>query len=388
MPSISGKPPYLPGLGGIRALAALAVLAGHAVGWLTPLPTLPGVYQPFARLTHCGLSAFFVLSGFVLQYNYGPAMAAGTNRIVRRFALARFARIYPLYSLLLLASMISSGASGLQETLARPSNLLAFLTLTQSWFFSRAPSLFPLAWAVSVEVFFYCLFPFAARLLGRLQTPCAVVCAGLGCLAAALALDAALATHWATAFAVGLRLYPDEAGSPEAFAGLLYQWLTYSSPYFRMWEFLLGMVTARLFVLRPAPLPGVFPAAGLALGLLLVIPSPAGAFFLGILEGNILYAPFLAAVLYATAGQPRRFLCGSLLKRLGAASLSIYLIQSWTLPLWRASFTAPFALGSVLAWTALALAGILLSLATGCILFRFVEQALGNWILSRISPRA
>ena len=67
-----GKPPFLAGLGGFRALAALAVLAGHALSWLTPLPQHPFLAIPAARLTQAGLSGFFVLSGFVLFYTHAP----------------------------------------------------------------------------------------------------------------------------------------------------------------------------------------------------------------------------------------------------------------------------------------------------------------------------
>jgi len=382
MPPRDGKAPFLPGLGGLRALAALAVLIGHAAAWVTPLPDSPGLYAPLARLTHCGLSAFFVLSGFVLQYNYGGSLGGG-RLAVSRFALARLARVYPVYLLLLLAA--------LAETLLRmpaavtdwPANVLAFFTLTQSWFFlPEAPSLFPLAWAVSVEVFFYILFPSLARLLARLAAPGAVLALLLAGLGAAVALDGLVATQWPGLFASVFSRHPGFVDDPEVLAGVLFQWLTYASPYIRVFEFLLGAATARLFALRPGHVPGLAPAAVAGLALLLAIPVPKEAFFLGILENNILYAPFLAALCHALASRPAALVTGPILNRIGAASLSVYLLQPFLLPPWKSAA----ALASPLAWIPLALGGMASVVCGGLVLSRFVEAPLARLVLTRLAP--
>ncbi|MHC1791010.1 acyltransferase family protein [Solidesulfovibrio sp.] len=377
MPRESQKPPFLPGLGGLRALAALAVLVGHAAAWITPLPGDPVLYSPLARLTQCGLSAFFVLSGFVLQYTHGPALAAGGH--TARFALARAARLYPVYLLFL---GLAVGGLLLTEPAAvtqAPANLLAFVSLTHSWFFTPGvPKLFPLAWALSVEVFFYGLFPLMARGLARLATPRAALLAALGAWAAVLALDALIAAGWPRLFALALARHPDWAGASGAFAGVLFQWLTYASPYLRIFEFALGAAVARFFVLRPAPLPGLDMAAAVGLGALLLAPFPADAFFLAVLANNALYAPCLAALCLAWAGRPRAWTSHRLLARIGTASLSVYLVQAWTLPL----FAAP-AGASALVWTPLALAGLAVTVAAGLVLTRLVEAPAARYLLSR-----
>lgn len=262
---------------------------------------------------------------------------------------------------------------------AWPGNVAATFTLTQSWFFlPEAPALFPLAWAVSTEVFFYGLFPLAAWGLGRLQRPAGVAGLAGGCVLAAVAADAAIASHWPQIFAFAAGRHPGFAGRPEELAGQLFQWLTYVNPGLRFFEFLLGAATARLFLLRPAPLPGLAPAAAACLAGLLLVPVPRDAFFWSILEDNILYAPFLAALCHAWAARPPAFAAGKALARIGAASLSVYLVQPFVLP--HLKFEAALARP----WTAaaLALAGMAAVLGCGLLLSRYVEGPLARRILS------
>lgn len=377
MPFVHGKPPFLPGLGGLRALAALAVLLGHAVAWLTPLPDHPGLYAPLARLTHCGLSAFFVLSGFVLQYTHGTRLSG--PGAVARFALARLARLYPVYLLLLLVELARLLIVAPGTVMSWPGNVAATFTLTQSWFFlPEAPAIFPLAWAISTEAFFYCLFPLAARVVGRLERPAGAVWLACGCVLGAVAVDAAIAGHWPRIFAFAAARHPGFAGRADALAGQLFQWLTYVNPGLRFFEFLLGAATARLFLLRPGPLPGLAPAAVACLAGLLLVPVPKDAFFWSILEDNILYAPFLAALCHAWAARPPALATGRTLARIGAASLSVYLIQPFVLP----HLKSEAALARPWAAAALALAGMAAVLWCGLALSRFVEAPLARCVLS------
>ncbi|OLN26601.1 Acyltransferase [Desulfovibrio sp. DV] len=378
MPKTSQRPPFLPGLGGLRALAALAILVGHAAAWLTPLPETPALFAPLARLTQCGLSAFFLLSGFVLQYNYGPALADGRVSLAR-FALARLARLYPVYLLLFALAAAGLLISEGPRALGGPANIAAYLTLTHGWLFSpESNSIFPLSWALSVEFFFYILFPAVACLLARIATPGAALAVGLGSLAAIWGLDILTAAAWPRLFPAVLARYPRWETVPGEFAGVLFQWLIYTSPYFRAFEFILGAATARLFVLRPTAGPGLDLLAAAGLLALLVVPFPADNFYLAVLANNALYAPFLAALCLAWAARPRRWTTRPLLAGIGLASLSIYLVQAWTLPLCKAPPGA-----SPLLWAAMALAGMAVTVAAGMALTRLVEAPAARYVLGR-----
>src|SRR5690554_5743831 len=88
--------PHLPTLTSVRFFAALYVLVVHFGMHMFEGTPLEG----FATLGSTGVSMFFVLSGFILTYTY-----AGRSSKPGRFWWARFARIWPVYVLSLVASL-------------------------------------------------------------------------------------------------------------------------------------------------------------------------------------------------------------------------------------------------------------------------------------------
>ncbi|WP_029457088.1 acyltransferase family protein [Solidesulfovibrio alcoholivorans] len=377
-----GKPPFLAGLGGFRALAALAVLAGHALAWLTPLPRHPFLAIPAARLTQAGLSGFFVLSGFVLFYTHAPRPDAPAFS-AKRFALARLARIYPVYLLLLLAHL---GLAVLREPgffTRFPGEVLAHATLVQTWFFApEAPSLFPIGWAVSTEVFFYLLFPLLLRPVSALATRRAALVTATCALGTAVCADAWIAASWPALFARVAAAHPVFADHATDLAGLFFQWLTYTAPYLRLPEFLCGMATARLFLLGARPPAWLGPAAGAGLCLLAFTPFPHGSFFLSVLANNALYAPCLAAVCLGLAARAPAWAGARPVRAFAGASLSVYLLQPLTLEPWQALLRL---LPDT--WPAVCGIGMAATVVTGLLLSRFVEAPAARRILGRHRPK-
>src|SRR5690242_12787179 len=82
--------PALPALTSLRFLAALAVFLHHA-----------GLFAD----GFFGVTFFFVLSGFILTYNYRRTLADGGRGAVWDFYVARFARVYPLHIFALIAAL-------------------------------------------------------------------------------------------------------------------------------------------------------------------------------------------------------------------------------------------------------------------------------------------
>ena len=105
------------------------------------------------KQANIGVSYFFVLSGFVMIIAYSHI-----KKIVPKVYLKRrFARIYPVYFLAILLflvyAILSQGHINFIEVLLN-------ITMTQAWIPGKALSLnFP-GWSLSVEAFFYILFPF------------------------------------------------------------------------------------------------------------------------------------------------------------------------------------------------------------------------------------
>ena len=93
-------------LTGARSFAAFHVLLLHSP--LTLLPP-PDLLMPFVRRGESGVSSFFVPSGLVPTYRYVGTFSQGALPLpLRRFYVARAARIYPTQLLTLAAFTVQS----------------------------------------------------------------------------------------------------------------------------------------------------------------------------------------------------------------------------------------------------------------------------------------
>lgn len=106
----------------------------------------------FAKRLDVGVSYFFILSGFIMIIAYGRfdkvnAAAYLTNR---------FARIYPMLILsvlpILVGALFGFGNDNMTDSFLN-------LSLLQAWFSGKVLSGNGPAWSLSVEAFFYILFP-------------------------------------------------------------------------------------------------------------------------------------------------------------------------------------------------------------------------------------
>jgi peptidoglycan/LPS O-acetylase OafA/YrhL len=160
----------LPALTGLRAVAALWVLALHFG---------EGVSAPWPRAVRnvlssgfIGVDLFFVLSGFILAWNY--LREDGTLRVSRsEFWRARAARILPVYyislGLALPMFLLMQFRNGVTPSALRSAIVtgLTSLTLTQSWVSPFSYLWNNPGWSLSVEVFFYLAFPWLVAWVTR-----------------------------------------------------------------------------------------------------------------------------------------------------------------------------------------------------------------------------
>jgi peptidoglycan/LPS O-acetylase OafA/YrhL len=168
----------LPALTGLRFLLALWVILHHLTGPGGALEraaqALPHPVYAFLRGGYLAVTTFFVLSGFVLARGYGAENWHGAR--LWRYAVARFARIYPVYALslgLIIPFIVADRTPGKPGLVANYSLLLLGWTghLPVGW---NTP-----AWSLSCEVFFYISFPLAVVAV-RAVHPAAL--AGAACL--------------------------------------------------------------------------------------------------------------------------------------------------------------------------------------------------------------
>lgn len=179
--AVERRPP-LPALTGLRTLLALTILMFHftpnGLTWARhPSITL----YPLVDIGYVFVSFFFLISGFILSYNY--AHREGGLRKAD-FWMARFSRLYPVY----LLTMLISVPMLMLEWRARPHGQFwagAILTplLMQGFFPHLATFWNTVSWTLSCEVVLYIAFPWLLRVRWP-QSPwkLAALVAGFWCL--------------------------------------------------------------------------------------------------------------------------------------------------------------------------------------------------------------
>lgn len=186
----------VPALTGIRGVAALWVVLYHVQSVAGGL-SLPIGGWPILRDGWVGVDLFFVLSGFILMLVHGGEFRKLTWLGLRRFALLRLFRIYPLATivLLLIAALVLGDPEfgSRYAPLADPPNLTAIaflrtLLLSTRWFPPFHGDWNQPIWSLSVEILGYCAFPVLALLAMRLRRPVLLGLIALVCLAAPLGM--------------------------------------------------------------------------------------------------------------------------------------------------------------------------------------------------------
>ena len=394
---MSIKKRQMPSLTGIRFFLAMWVVVYHQTGtdwvWFQQLD----LSQPAMSMLRTGYSAvslFFILSGFVLAYNYDLG-ARWTKRERLRFVIARFSRIYPAYFLGLLCvaplmayrmtQKLSSGEAGFEAF----AGLLNFLLL-QSWLPQTALSWNDPGWSLSNEAFFYLCFPFLGVLLWRICTPRGFI-AGM----AGLWVLSLLAPTWAiwrqvpgfgdvTAVTTAIEV----AANPTV--SLWADFVKYN-PLIRLAEFGAGILLCRVFSWLQANgtrLNGRgywFYLPGLALTLLLtasahLIPFP---FF----HNGLLMPLYLCIILgFAfSGGLVADWLSNPVVVFLGNASYSMYIlhvpIYGWLSILWRRLLSQETS-GPV--WQAVY---VFVVVAASALAFKFVEEPMHYWLKRKLNQR-
>ena len=346
----------VPALTGLRFVAAFSVLIGHGFSWILQNHETPGgVVFWVSQIAGLGMTLFFVLSGFVIHYNYGNLVTKGL-RGTAAFFWARFARLYPLFLLMMLVYVILSSRTldllnGHPERFGSILRALPYFVFSiHSWVYtlidgnpliSAIGGGSPITWSISTEWFFYLAYPLIAWLILRARTPrLAAIFALLWC-ALWIAVTSGLYDRSAPIDAWAVQYFGPDAGSEEHSQESFVRWLFYFSPYVRMGEFMLGAFMAQLYINienRPVShrenLIGtvVFFAAAVSVIIITYLNySPdVGTNIFRKMNMNFALAPTAALLVfcgarYKNAGS--RVLISRPILLLGAASYSIYLVH-------------------------------------------------------------
>jgi peptidoglycan/LPS O-acetylase OafA/YrhL len=159
----------LPGIEGLRAVAASAVLVHHV--WILDggvrVGAASGAGSIFLNLA-LGVTLFFALSGFLLYRPFAAAIARGKQLpSIGRYLRNRALRILPAYLVILLLVGFVLQSAGTREAggsisfgaLDDPVEVLKSVLLIQNYFPSSVVIGVGPAWSLAVEVVFYVLLP-------------------------------------------------------------------------------------------------------------------------------------------------------------------------------------------------------------------------------------
>jgi peptidoglycan/LPS O-acetylase OafA/YrhL len=122
------------------------------------------VLSPLARRGHMAVPAFFMLSGFVLAYNYTSRFQVLSWRGLFDFLSRRLARVYPVHlaTLLMVAVMVMVGGLlkfNLTDAGYTTRDFVLNLLLAQTWVPNFSLNWNYPSWSISSEWFAYLFFP-------------------------------------------------------------------------------------------------------------------------------------------------------------------------------------------------------------------------------------
>ena len=356
----------------VRFFAASLVLFHHSVRTFLPVFSARGVHgvpKDVAGIVSLAFpvsaSFFFFLSGYVLSLVYlhnAPILHKGN------FFAARFARLYPLYLVVLVLDTPELLAPevqryGMKIGMTKTAGIWAAnVAMLQAWKGSRLLRINLPSWSLCVEAFLYLCFPLLGVLLWKLRGARLWMTA-LTLYAGGQALVWGMRPHLSVEMVLTL---PPLHLSTFALGILLARWQTLQQQRNDQAQVRVWQVNAVLAL-----------SAGSLLGSALLIP------FFGVPApyNNGLLAPIFAGFVWALSVIPSplsRWLCGRWLVNLGNASYALYLIHTPILSLFLH-----------FRWVAQAFYPVYLALCVGLSLlsFRYFETPVRLWLLERFHKR-
>jgi peptidoglycan/LPS O-acetylase OafA/YrhL len=325
--------------------------------------TLPPAMQSIFRGGYLAVQTFFLLSGFVLAQSYSTTR--WNKRSLTKFAMARFARIYPAYllSLVLISWFVIEFLLKPGRSVAQKAAVVGdYAFVLQGWTGSLNVGWNTPAWSLSCEFFFYLCFPLLFVWLGRGGRTRVLTALG-------------------ACFIVPILLA--HAGVPDIW-----------KPIHHLSDFVAGIAAARIYCALLQS--GIAMKASRRLGFWLTAGAlAAGAAFIvypHVLDGtlmtlNTVLRPLNVALLIGLAtggGFVVRLLSTDVAGYLGKASYSMYILH---IPLlWWFSRYTTFRFGSTPpAWTGFLFMAAVIGVSIAA--FEFVEVPANRWIRDWTSSR-
>lgn len=323
-------------LDGLRFFAAMCIVFGHIHTRFIPIKNVWANWA-FFEMRSIGMTLFFILSGFVISVNYKILGKNGCS--LRRYFIHRFSRIYPLFLLIFLYEILFATIFPKEVTLDDIYLVFfSYLTLTHAWFFGEVADnifsilVFGVSWSLSVEFFFYLVYPFVEKVLKKLEIKRFKI----------------FLYVFIIIFFILLFIYYQFSFSEAKDEGIDFdhgeiRWFVYFSPYLSVFEFIIGCILARIYLQAPIAWTSLehrfrkwfLALAVMSLFMLYAIvvcrmhPVPHVQYEAFYLFSRGL-SPFLAYIVFYTARYVQVSKGQAIILLLGELSYPIYLVH-WTL---------------------------------------------------------
>lgn len=155
-------------LTGLRGIAALFIIFNHIL-LVCPVLGTTSLSSYLSCFGIMGMDLFFILSGFVIYYNYADKIKENPQEGIIKFLIARFARLYPLYITFISGFFIYNlflYRNQYDVLSANITSLPVFITGMQSWvygFINNMPVVSlqgnaNISWSISTEFALYLFF--------------------------------------------------------------------------------------------------------------------------------------------------------------------------------------------------------------------------------------
>jgi peptidoglycan/LPS O-acetylase OafA/YrhL len=259
---------------------------------------------------YSGVSFFFILSGFILTYNYHDKFSSKDKISLIDFYIARISRIYPLHLLTFILALPLLYPTFFERPLLELLKLGFNLLLVQS--FIPFPEFFfannGVSWSLSTEMFFYLILPLILFSFNKIKGNKKLI--------------SILIIIWIFCTAI-VYIFRDIS---------LNRWMFYIFPPFRLADFLIGVILALLFkkfknVNINNKVASLFEVASV---LLLVFSIYFASNVHPSFKWGMYYAPFMSLIILVFAYQKGVFskiLSSRIFIFLGEISFSFYMIH-------------------------------------------------------------
>jgi peptidoglycan/LPS O-acetylase OafA/YrhL len=368
-------------LSGLRIVAAVWVVLFHFRPWLEV--SAPGFRSALAPVLNCGaqgVDLFFILSGFVLTWNYLDRMGESwSTRATLHFLWLRLARVWPVYLVtlhlaaawIIFTLYVGHEPSKVADQLNAVSYVRQVL-LVQLWFqpYFDGSSWDGPAWSISAEWLAYLLFGLVVLAIFRIAR--ATRARGLLWLAFAASLPPTLLllatgqfyTPWSWLPRIVMQF---TAGALACAAVRKLQLSDRARRGAGYLSVVLGVaIVGMLYLLDANPVAKIYDSSGLV---------------------DVLFVPLVVALAIGIGSLPR-LLSTRVMVYLGHISFSLYMVHELVHTAWNWT-TAQFGIVLTPSWSAkLIVVGVLaVAVAGAALLYHFVEEPARIWMRRMVKAR-